>query len=88
MTDVTPDMTPDRTPDRALTPPSAEDLDQLVLLLRRKMGTWLEWAEACQTLLKAGYTDQQIFEGTGFESIQQNQIIVAVQVYKSMIAIG
>ncbi len=88
MTDVTPDMTPDRTPDRALTPPSAEDLDQLVLLLRRKMGTWLEWAEACQTLLEAGYTDQQIFEGTGFESIQQNQIIVAVQVYKSMIAIG
>ncbi len=84
MTDVKPDVTSDMTP----TTPTPEELDHLILILRRKMGNWLEWAEACQTLQKAGYTDQTIFEGTGFEAIQQNQIMVAVQVYKSMVAIG
>jgi len=29
----------------------------------------------CQQLQKAGYTPQGIFEETGFEPIQQNQII-------------
>ncbi len=76
MTDVTPAA------------PTKEEIDQLLLSMRRKMGTWVEWAEACVVLQKAGYTDQQIFEATGFEGIQQNQIMVAVQVYKSMIAIG
>ncbi len=76
MTDVTPAA------------PTAEEIDQLLLSMRRKMGTWVEWAEASLILQKAGYTDQQIFEATGFEGIQQNQIMVAVQVYKSIIAIG
>jgi Rubisco Assembly chaperone C-terminal domain/Rubisco accumulation factor 1 alpha helical domain/Rubisco accumulation factor 1 helix turn helix domain len=80
MTDVTPDVKPTTT--------SAEEIEQLLLSMRRKMGTWVEWAEACQTLQKARYTDQQIFEATGFEAIQQNQIMVGVQVYKSIVAIG
>ena len=50
MTDVTPAA------------PTAEEIDQLLLSMRRKMGTWVEWAEASLILQKAGYTDQQIFE--------------------------
>ncbi len=62
--------------------------DELLLSMRRKMGTWVDWAEACQKLTKSGYNDQAIFEATGFEAIQQNQIMVAVQVYQSIISIG
>jgi len=40
-----------------------------------------QWGRACQQLQKAGYTPQGIFEETGFEPIQQNQIIVAAQVH-------
>ncbi|MDX2100135.1 MAG: RuBisCO accumulation factor 1 [Leptolyngbyaceae cyanobacterium bins.59] len=78
--------TPQNTPN-ADTPP-AEDLEQLILLLRRKQGTWVEWGQACQTLQKAGYNPQQIFEDTGFEPIQQNQVIVAAQVYGTLIQGG
>lgn len=53
--------------------------------LRRKEGTWVEWGQACQQLQKGGYTAQQIFEETGFEPAQQNQIIVASQVYQSIL---
>ena len=74
--------------DPTLTAPTKEEIDQLLLSMRRKMGTWVEWAEASIVLQKAGYSDQQIFEATGFEGIQQNQIMVAVQVYKSIISIG
>ncbi|MEO0867418.1 MAG: RuBisCO accumulation factor 1 [Cyanobacteria bacterium J06642_11] len=60
------------------------DTEALLLQLRRKQGTWVDWATACQTLQKSGMSPQQIFEGTGFEPIQQNQIIVANQVYQSI----
>ncbi|MBK4731978.1 hypothetical protein JJD41_19190 [Oxynema sp. CENA135] len=62
--------------------------DPLFQALRRKEGTWVEWARHCQTLQKAGYSPQQIFEETGFEPIQQNQIIVGAQVYASIVAGG
>lgn len=62
--------------------------DDLLLSLRRKQGSWVEWAQACQMLQKAGYTPNAIFEATGFEPIQQNQIIVAAQVYDSMLKVG
>jgi hypothetical protein len=62
-------------------PLSDAEAEELILLLRRKQGRWVEWAQACQTLQKAGYSTQAIFEATGFEPIQQNQIIVAAQVY-------
>lgn len=58
---------------------------ELLRSLRQKQGTWVEWGDACQQLQKAGYTPQGIFEETGFEPIQQNQIIVAAQVYGSLV---
>ncbi|MGJ3246764.1 MAG: RuBisCO accumulation factor 1 [Elainellaceae cyanobacterium] len=68
----------------------SNDIDSGTLLrsLRRKEGTWVAWGRACQALQKAGYSPQQIFEDTGFESVQQNQIVVATQVYDSMLAAG
>ncbi len=79
-------------PDSANFPPSddgnAVDLDELLRSLRRKEGTWVDWGTACQTLQKAGYSPQRIFEETGFEPIQQNQIVVATQVYASMLSVG
>ncbi|BAU12452.1 hypothetical protein LEP3755_29810 [Leptolyngbya sp. NIES-3755] len=62
--------------------------DELLLSLRRKEGSWVDWAQSCQTLQKAGYTPNAIFEATGFEPIHQNQIIVAAQVYDSMLKVG
>lgn len=64
------------------------DADALLIAMRRKEGTWIDWAEACQTLRKAGHSDQAIFEATGFEPIHQNQIIVALQVYQSIVQVG
>lgn len=70
--------------DPSTNPPA--DIDQLVTQLRRKEGTWVEWGKACQVLLKAGMKPQEIFEQTGFEPTQQNQVSVAAQVYDSMVA--
>ncbi len=64
------------------------DAERLLLLLRRKEGTWVEWGQACSALQKAGYTPQAIFEATGFEPIQQNQIIVGAQVFGSAVSAG
>lgn len=69
-------------------PTPDNDLNALLQQLRRKQGDWVEWGQACQKLQKAGYTPQQIFEQTGFEPVQQNQIIVAAQVYGSILAAG
>jgi hypothetical protein len=60
--------------------------EELLRSLRRKQGTWVEWGQACQQLQKAGYRPQAIFEETGFEPIQQNQIVVAAQVYASLLS--
>lgn len=64
------------------------NIEGLLRSLRRKEGTWVEWGQACQTLQKAGYNPQTIFEETGFEPIQQNQITVASQVYTSILNVG
>ncbi|MGK7878185.1 MAG: RuBisCO accumulation factor 1 [Xenococcaceae cyanobacterium] len=73
-------------------PPSyqlSEDAAQeLLRSLRRKEGNWVEWGKACQKLQKAGYNPQKIFEETGFQASQQNQIIVAAQVYESIVKAG
>ncbi|NET09509.1 MAG: hypothetical protein F6K16_33355 [Symploca sp. SIO2B6] len=63
-------------------------IDGLLLKLRRKEGNWVEWGQGCQTLQKAGYAPQKIFEATGIEPIHQNQIIVAAQVFKSITSQG
>lgn len=57
---------------------------QLLQSLRRKDGNWVSWGKACQQLQKAGFSPQKIFEETGFEPIQQNQIMVAAQVYGTL----
>lgn len=64
------------------------DAQELLLLLRRKEQNWVAWGKACQQLTKAGYTSQVIFEETGFEPIQQNQVIVAFQVYVTLLKAG
>ena len=67
---------------------SDSDAQDLLLNLRRKQGSWVEWGQACQTLQKAGHNPQAIFEATGFEPTQQNQVIVAAQVYASILSVG
>jgi hypothetical protein len=52
--------------------------------LRQKQGNWVEWGIAIATVQKSGYNPQEIFEATGFEPIQQNQVVVASQVYNSL----
>ncbi|MGQ9838607.1 MAG: RuBisCO accumulation factor 1 [Cyanobacteriota bacterium] len=64
------------------------DPNTLLMLLRRKEGSWLDWAKACQTLQRQKMTPQAIFEATGFEPIHQNQIIVGSQVYEGMAKAG
>ena len=65
----------------------AEAADLLRSLLQ-KQGTWIDWGKACQQLQRAGYKAQQIFEETGFQAVHQNQTIVAMQVYESLVAAG
>jgi Rubisco accumulation factor 1 alpha helical domain/Rubisco Assembly chaperone C-terminal domain/Rubisco accumulation factor 1 helix turn helix domain len=64
------------------------DAEAMLLMLRRKEGNWVGWGKACQQLQKSGLNPQEIFEATGFEPIQQNQIIVAAQVFDSMMSVG
>lgn len=66
----------------------AEAEKALLQSLRRKEGNWVSWGQACQQLQKAGYSPQRIFEETGFEPVQQNQIVVAAQVYQSIASAG
>ncbi|MEM7552910.1 MAG: RuBisCO accumulation factor 1 [Cyanobacteria bacterium P01_A01_bin.84] len=73
-------------------PPNASNSDnlqqevaqELLQKLRQKQGNWVEWGKAIAKLQKAGYNPQTIFEDTGFEPIQQNQVVVGAQVYNSL----
>lgn len=67
---------------------SPEAIEQLWRSLLYKEGTWVDWGQACQKLQKAGYPSQEIFERTGFQSSQQNLIVVAAQVYESLLKAG
>lgn len=84
MTEIPPG-TPDRNPQSESGSIDAEDLLQM---LRRKESNWIKWGQACQQLQKAGYNPQTIFEATGFEPIQQNQVIVGSQVYTTLLNAG
>ncbi len=64
---------------------SSDDVAQeLLRKLRQKQGNWVEWGMAIAQLQKSGHNPQDIFEATGFEPIQQNQVIVGAQVYNSI----
>jgi hypothetical protein len=84
MTEIPPG-TPDRHPQSESGGVDAEDLLQM---LRRKESNWVKWGQACQQLQKSGYNPQTIFEATGFEPIQQNQVIVASQVHTTLLNAG
>ncbi|WGV28391.1 RuBisCO accumulation factor 1 [Halotia branconii] len=64
--------------------PANDNTQELLRKLRQKQGNWVEWGMAIASLQKSGYNPQQIFEETGFEPIQQNQVIVGSQVYNSL----
>jgi hypothetical protein len=68
--------------------PDPEAVQDILLRLRRKQGTWVDWAQGCQALQRAKFTPQQIFEETGIEPIHQNQIMVAEQVFQSILKVG
>ncbi|WP_036479812.1 RuBisCO accumulation factor 1 [Myxosarcina sp. GI1] len=61
---------------------------ELMRSLLHKEGTWIDWGKNCQTLQKSGYSPQVIFEETGFQASQQNLIIVAAQVYDTLVKSG
>jgi hypothetical protein len=70
-------------------PDDANDVAQEFLRkLRQKQGSWVEWGVAIAYLQKNGYNPQEIFEATGFEPIQQNQVVVGSQVYNSLEKFG
>jgi hypothetical protein len=71
--------------DNPTDPNISPNLEELIVLLRRKQETWVDWGKACAVLQKSGYQPQRIFEETGFEPIQQNQVMVASQVYASLL---
>jgi hypothetical protein len=75
-------------PSSSQTAENPDNSEALLLLLRRKEANWVEWGRACAKLQKAGYNAQTIFEQTGFEPIQQNQVIVGAQVYDTMVSAG
>ncbi|MGF1491965.1 MAG: RuBisCO accumulation factor 1 [Microcoleaceae cyanobacterium] len=83
--DSNPSADPVEQPNISLSDSSGTDPDALLQLLRRKEQTWVDWGQACATLQKLGYGSQKIFEETGFEPIHQNQVIVAAQVYTSLV---
>ncbi|PSF38647.1 hypothetical protein C7H19_03830 [Aphanothece hegewaldii CCALA 016] len=64
---------------------SDEEVTELIRSLLHKEGSWVDWGKKCQKLQKAGYLAQDIFEQTGFQTSQQNLIIVAAQVYDSLL---
>jgi hypothetical protein len=71
-------------PQNAENQPEQELTQEILRKLRQKSGNWVEWGQGCAYLQKAGYNPQDIFEATGFEPIQQNQVIVGSQVYNSL----
>ena len=73
-------------PNSSSTQLSDAEIQELVQMLRRKEGTWVQWGQRCQALQQARYSPQHIFEETGFEPIQQNQVIVASQVYAALLS--
>jgi len=77
--------------DPSLTPVSLLSEDSIAELLRallHKQGAWVDWGHACQQLQRSGLSADRIFEETGFQKVQQNLIIVAAQVYDSLVIGG
>jgi hypothetical protein len=67
---------------------SEAEANEILRSLLHKEGNWVNWGHKCQKLQKAGYDSQVIFERTGFQAVQQNLIIVASQVFDSLVQSG
>lgn len=67
------------------TPLPEDEAQTLLHKLRRKEESWVEWGRWCQTLQKGGFAAKQIFEDTGIEGSYQNLMIVAAQVYDTLV---
>lgn len=64
---------------------SDAEIQEKLRSLLHKEGTWVDWGNTCQELQKAGCKPGDIFESSGFQASQQNIIIVAAQVYESIV---
>ena len=64
---------------------SESQQQKIIESLLKKRGTWVEWGQNCQKLQQSGLPPSEIFEQTGFQASQQNLIIVASQVYDSLV---
>lgn len=76
-------MTPES--ETVLTPAEA---NELIRALLHKEGTWVDWGKMCQQLHQGGYDAETVFEQTGLQKVQQNLVIVASQVYESLVKEG
>ena len=72
-------------PQNSQTQISEAEAQELMRSLLHKEGTWVEWGQNCRKLQQAGYSPQKIFEDTGFQSSQQNLVIVAAQVFDNLV---
>jgi len=70
------------------TPLTATEANELLRSLLQKEGSWVDWGKKCQQLQQGGYDAERIFEQSGFQKVQQNLVIVAGQVYESLVKEG
>ncbi|MGI0480192.1 RuBisCO accumulation factor 1 [Geminocystis sp. CENA526] len=64
---------------------TAEEIETIMTSLLHKEGCWVDWGKACHKLQQAKVEKQEIFEKTGLQTSQQNLVIVASQVYDSLV---
>ena len=67
-------------------PESAIPIDamQLLQMLQSNEQSWVVKSKVCQQLQQVGFGTDAIFDATGLEPIQQDQMAVAAQVYSSL----
>ena len=64
---------------------SETEKEELITSLLKKQGCWVDWGKIAQKLQKGGMTPEKIFEATGLQRSHQNLVIVASQVYDSLV---
>lgn len=64
---------------------TTEEKEALIISLLHKEGCWVDWGKGCHKLQLSGVEKQEIFEKTGLQTSQQNLVVVASQVYDSLV---
>lgn len=59
--------------------------EMIIISLLHKEGCWVDWGKNCHKLQLSGVEKQEIFEKTGLQTSQQNLVVVASQVYDSLV---